>query len=174
MPDADGDAVTPERFRALTTGEFRPDPLLVEASSPTTAPARLVALLHDYRGLSVLGPRTEGDEVRDAVLRNPNLPQSEFWDWMVAGSPDIWANPAMDLFLLENPRPLGVLLPYLCRAAVRLVDPPMARLSADWWPKVAAEYLRANRVGGHPFWAKWEATLREHLDAPTPSPEAAR
>ena len=165
--------MTPERFRALTTGEFRPDPLLIEASSPATAPARLVALLR-HKGLSALEPRTEGDEVRDAVLRNPNLPQSEFWDWMTAGSPDIWINPAMDLFLLENPRPFEALLPCLCRAAVRLVDPPMARLSAGWWPDVAAEHLRAHRVGGHPFWAKWEATLRDRLDAPTPSPEASR
>ncbi len=166
----------PEQYFALVVGGFQPSPLLIEVSRPDADPERLSAVLLSFETGDLARERgqAEAERIRSAVLRNPNLPRAEFWDYMASGSPDIWVNPAMDLFLLENPRPFDVLLPYLCRAAMRLVDPPMARLSASWWPEVATEHLRVHRVGGHPFWAKWEATLRDRLDAPTPSPEASR
>lgn len=166
----------PEQYFALVVGGFKPSPLLIEVSRPDADPSRLSAVLLSFETGDLARERgqAEAERIRSAVLRNPNLPRAEFWDYMTSGSPDLWANPALDLFLLENPRPFEVLLPYLCRAALRLCEPAYSRLSADWWPKLAAEHMRAHHVVGHPFWTRWETTLRDRLDASTPSQDTAR
>lgn len=41
--------------------------------------------------------------LRNAVLRNPNLPAGRLWEGMRDGWPGAWLNPAAPLLLLERP-----------------------------------------------------------------------